>query len=135
MTRAPMNFTAAFTKPQNLIFPWLGSQINDRHHELYKKLLKGTVLVYPATIGSTGTGMVLMELMANGQGPAAIIVGNPDTLMVSGPILAEVWFGSGVPVVEYPGEDIYDSIRNGDQVEVNGASGEIKIFQASSPGR
>ena len=71
VTRAPMNFTAAFTKPQYLIIPWLGSQINDRHHELHKKLLQGTALVYPATIGSTGTGMVLMELMANGQGPAA----------------------------------------------------------------
>ena len=129
ITREPMNFTAALSKPQNFLIPWLGHQVNDRHHELYKKLLKNKIFIYPATIGSTGTGMFILELIYQGNNPAAIIVGNADTLMVSGSILSEVWFGRGIPIVEYPGEDIYDLIHDGDQVQVDGESGEIVVLE------
>ncbi len=42
VTRMPMNFTAAFTKLANLL-PSKRSEIQDRHHELYKKKIKGKV--------------------------------------------------------------------------------------------
>jgi len=128
VTKEPMNFTAAITKPQNMLIPGRWSQINDRHHELNKQLMKNKIFVYPATIGSTGTGMILLELIFRNQTPAGIIVENADTLMVSGPILADVWFGKVVPVVEYSESDLYDVIKNGDQIEMDGVSGEIKIF-------
>jgi hypothetical protein len=48
-------------------------------------------------------------------------------LHISGPVLAEIWFGKGIPVVEYSAEDIYDKISDEDWVEVNGETGEIKI--------
>ena len=126
VTRMPMNFTAAFTKPINMIPPKRG-EIQDRHHDLFKQNVEGTVLVFPACIGSTFTGMVLMQLMYEGRGPAAMIVQNADSLLVSGAVLAETWFKKGVPVVEYPGDDLYDKIKTGDTVEVDGETGEIKI--------
>jgi uncharacterized protein len=126
VTRMPMNFTASFTKPKNLIPSWM-SLVQDSKHVLFNKNIRGTVFIYTATIGSTYTGMVLLELMCRGFAPAAIIVQNADPLMVSGSILADVWFNKGIPVVEYPGEDIFNKIRNGALVEVNGDSGEITV--------
>lgn len=128
ITREPVNFTAAFSKKQNILFPWLWSTINDHHHELFKKKIKDTIFIYPATIGSTGTGMVLLELITRGQSPAGIIVERMDTLMVAGPVLAEIWFGKLMPVVEYGGEDLLASIHNDDRVELDGDTGEIRIY-------
>jgi uncharacterized protein len=127
VTRMPMNFTASFTKPKNIVPAWR-SLVQDRNHELFNRKVGGTVLVYPATIGSTYAGMVLLELMHRDAGPAAIVVQAADPLMVAGPVLAEVWYGKGVPVVEYPDEDLFDKIRTGDRVEVNGDTGEITVF-------
>jgi predicted aconitase with swiveling domain len=126
VTRMPMNFTASFTKPKNLL-PWARSQIQDRHHDLFKRNVKGCVLIFPAAIGSTYTGMMLLELMVQERGPAAVVVQNIDPLLVSGPVLAEIWFGKGIPIVEYSEEDIYDKISDGDWVEVDGETGEIEI--------
>jgi predicted aconitase with swiveling domain len=126
VTGMPMNFTASFTKPKNLIRSWM-SLVQDRNHELYNRNIKETVFVYPATIGSTYTGMVLLELIYRGSAPVAIVVQNADPLLAAGSILAEVWFGKGIPVVEYPDEDIFSQIRNGDHVEVNGDTGEITV--------
>ena len=126
VTKMPINFTAAFTKPVNLI-PMKRGEIQDRHHDLYKKNIQGSVLVFPACIGSTFTGMVLMQLMVEGRGPAAIVVQNADSLLVSGAVLADAWFEMGVPVVEYKPGDLYEKIKTGDLVEVDGESGEIKV--------
>jgi len=127
ITKIPMNFTASFTKPKNLM-PFWRSLVQDNRHDLFNKNIKGSVFVYPATIGSTYTGMILLELMNQGAGPAAIIVQNVDPLMAAGPILADVWFGKGIPVIEYPSEDIFNTIRTGAMVEVNGDTGEIFVL-------
>ena len=36
-------------------------------------------------------------------------------------------FNKGIPIVEYPVEDIYDKISDDDWVEVNGKTGVIEI--------
>ena len=126
VTKMPMNFTAAFTKLANLL-PHKRSTIQDRHHDLYKKSVKGRVLVFPAAIGSTYTGMVLLQRMYEKAAPAAMIVQRADSLLVSGTVLAEVWFGRGVPVVEYAGDDLLDKIKTGDRVSVDGQTGKICI--------
>ncbi len=122
----PINFTAAFTKPHNLI-PSRRAEVRDRHHDLFGTNLAGCVLVFPACIGSTFTGMVLMQLMSEGKAPAAIVVQNADSLLVSGAVLAQVWFNKGVPVVEYSAADLFDRIRSGDRVSVDGETGEISV--------
>ena len=126
VTRMPMNFTAAFTKLANLL-PGKRSEIQDRHHELYKKKITGKVLVFPAAIGSTYTGMVLLQRMYEKGSPAAMIVQRADSLLVSGAVLAETWFSRGVPVVEYGSDDLFEKIKTGDRVEVDGKTGEIKV--------
>jgi len=129
VTRMPVNFTASFSKLANLL-PGKRAVVQDRHHELYRQDLEGKVLVFPAAIGSTYTGMMLLELMYRGSAPAALVVRNADSLLVSGSVLADVWFKRAAPIVEYRGDDLFDEIETGDQVEVDGGTGEIRVSRS-----
>ena len=129
VTRMPVNFTASFSKLVNLL-PGKRAVVQDRHHELYRQGLEGKVLVFPAAIGSTYTGMMLLELMYRGSAPAALVVKNADSLLVSGAVLADVWFKRAAPIVEYRRDDLFDEIRTGDQVEVDGGTGEIRVSRS-----
>jgi len=125
-TSVPVNFTAAFTKPENLI-PFQKSVIRDRHHPWYKINVRGKVLVIPAAIGSTHTGLVLLDLCKDQNGPAAIIVEHPDPLLVSGVVLAEVWYEKSIPIIEYPVSQILDTLEDGQSIEVFGDEGAFAI--------
>jgi predicted aconitase with swiveling domain len=122
----PINFAAAFGRAANAI-PGQRSVINDRHHDLFKKNIKGTVLIFPACIGSTFTGMVLMQIMYKKEAPVAMVIHAADPLIVAGSILADVWFKCGIPVVEYDRQDMFNMVHTGDIIEVNGDTGKIKI--------
>lgn len=130
VTQNPINFAAALAGVASII-PGKRGVIQDRHHDLFQKNITGKVLVFPTCIGSTFTGMVLMELIYKKEAPTALIIQNVDTLLVSGAILAEVWFNHRMPIIKYSAKDIYDKIHTGDTVEVNGYSGEIKVYSLS----
>ncbi|MBI4862969.1 MAG: DUF126 domain-containing protein [Candidatus Riflebacteria bacterium] len=126
VTRMPVNFAASHITPINILFP---SRIQDRHHDLYRADVKGRILVLPTAVGSTYSGIVLQGLITRRVAPAAIIAQNADSFIVSGVVFAEVWFGLGMPVVEYPGADLFELIRTGDTVEVDADGGEIVIHR------
>ena len=130
VTRMPLNFTATLTKPANLL-PGRRAEIQDRHHDLFREKVDGKVLVFPTCIGSTYTGLVLLELMARGVAPAALVVQEADPLLVSGVVLAEVWYARGVPLVEYGPEDLFEAVRTGDRVTVDGDSGVVVVEGAA----
>ena len=131
VTRQPINFTAAMTKVPNML-PSRRAEVRDRHHELHGRNVAGQVLVFPACIGSTHTGLVLLELVARGAGPAGLLVQAGDSLLVSGVVLADVWFDRVIPIVEYPGADLFDRIADGMTVELDGTTGTITINDARS---
>ena len=124
VSRQPFNFTAALTKPVNLL-PHRKAEVADTHHELYRSNLDGKIMVIPSCIGSTHTGLVLLDLVSRATGPAALIVQKADSLLVSGVILSEVWFDRSIPVLEYPEEDLFDQVRTGDRVTIDGGRVEI----------
>jgi predicted aconitase with swiveling domain len=126
VSKMPLNITGAFSSIINVL-PGKGGVIMDRNHDLYHQNIQGKILVFPAAIGSTFTGMVLMRLIDIGAGPAALIVQNADSLLVSGVVLARVWFDKSIPVIEYPHPDLFDKINCGDRIDIDGDSGEIQI--------
>jgi predicted aconitase with swiveling domain len=126
ITRQPINFTAAMTKVTNLL-PGKKAQVLDRHHELFNHNIANKVLIFPACIGSTHTGLVLLELVALSAGPIAMIVQNNDPLLTSGVVLSKVWYNKSIPLIEYKGDEIFDLLENGDTIEVDGDTGEIFI--------
>ena len=44
VSRMPVNFTASFSSPVNIL-PGRRSEIRDRHHDLFGKRIKDTVLI------------------------------------------------------------------------------------------
>ena len=126
VTRQPINFTAAMCKVPNML-PSKRAEIRDSHHELFRRNIAERVLVFPSCIGSTHTGLVLLDLVSMGRGPAALVVQRNDSLLISGVVLSDVWFGRKIPVVEHPGDELYDYITDGADVEVDGDAGEIRI--------
>ncbi len=126
VTRQPINFTAAMCKVPNML-PSKRAEIRDSHHELFKQNIAGRVLVFPSCIGSTHTGLVLLDLVSMGRGPAALVVQRNDSLLIAGVVLSNVWFDRKIPVVEYESDDLYDLIRDGADVEVDGDAGEIRV--------
>lgn len=120
----PVNFTAAFTKPHNLL-PFKKAEVRDAHHPWFGRNIKGRVLLIPACIGSTHTGLVLLDLVRLANGPAAIIIDKADSLLVSGVVLSEVWYKKVIPIVEYDTAKLVKSVPDGTLTEVNGETGEI----------
>ena len=126
VTRQPINFTAAMCKVPNML-PSKRAEIRDSHHELFKQNIAGKVLVFPSCIGSTHTGLVLLDLVSMGRGPAALVVQHNDSLLISGVVLSDVWFDRRIPIVEYQDDDLYELVRDGVEVEVDGDAGEIRL--------
>lgn len=132
VTRQPINFVAALCKAPNLL-PFKRAEIRDQHHDLFGKNIMGSALVFPSCVGSTYTGLILLELVSMGHAPAALIVQSADPLLVSGIIAAHVWYEKSIPVFEYPGEDIFGAIRTGDRVRIEPGGGQIYVERFAPP--
>ncbi len=67
--------------------PKTGSIADVRHPE-HGLGISGSVLFLPGTIGSSSASAVLMELVHNGHAPAALILHEPDAILLLGLIVA-----------------------------------------------
>lgn len=63
-------------------------RIADVRHPQCGLIIAGTVLFLPGTIGSSSASAVLMELVRNGHAPAAMILHEPDAILLLGLIVA-----------------------------------------------
>lgn len=74
-------------------------EVIDRHHPLSTQVISGKMLAIPKGRGSCTGSSVLLELILNGRGPAALILERPDEILVLGAVVAELVFGHQLPVV------------------------------------
>ncbi len=96
---------AASAKPLVLTAPisfWGGvdpktSVIADVRHPQHDTAIAGTILTLPGTIGSSSASAVLLELIHRGIAPAAIILHEPDAILLLGVLVAREmgWGGPG----------------------------------------
>lgn len=63
-------------------------RIADVRHPQLGENIAGTVLFLPGTIGSSSASAVLLELVYNGHAPAALILHEPDAILLLGLIVA-----------------------------------------------
>ncbi|QBY04047.1 DUF126 domain-containing protein [Thalassotalea sp. HSM 43] len=117
VTEQPINFTASMCKVPNML-PSKRAEVRDAHHELFKQNIAGKVLVFPSCIGSTHTGLVLLDLVSFDRAPAAIIVQHADSLLVSGVVLADVWYHKSIAIIEVDDDKLFDKIHNQQMVTV-----------------
>jgi uncharacterized protein len=67
--------------------PFTGDIIDARHPDRGQNIT-GKVLALPGTIGSSSASAVLLELVRTGRAPAAIILHEPDAILLLGVIVA-----------------------------------------------
>jgi len=63
-------------------------QIIDARHPQRGENVAGKVLFLPGTIGSSSASAVLLELVHGGRAPAAIVMHEPDAILLLGLIVA-----------------------------------------------
>ncbi len=87
------------------------------------RLLKGRILIYKETKGSSGGCAVLFALSRGGLAPAGLITVKPaDYNMTEGAIEAKV------PFVCCPDGDVLSEIRTGQRVRLDADAGTIEVL-------
>ena len=98
-------------------------EVIDRHHPLSGQIIAGQVLAIPSGRGSCTGSSVLMEIILNGHGPAALVLEQPDEILVLGAIVAELVFGRQLPVVSL-GSEGFGKLRGANWVSLQ-ANGQL----------
>ncbi len=90
-------------------------------HKLYGQSYVGKILVLNIAKGGVATAWMLHEMASRGMAPVALL------LNYANPIIAQGAAFGNVPLVDRFEGDITAIIKTGDTVEVDPASGEIRV--------
>ena len=90
--------------------------------------LRGRILVFPYSRGSTVGSYIIYRLAARGLGPIALVTAKPDPITVVGTIISEIPMVTDFPI---------EVVREGDLLRVDGEAGfvefpELELIEAVS---
>jgi len=85
-------------------------RIADVRHPQHGENISGRVLFLPGTIGSSSASAVLMELVHNGHAPSALVLHEPDAILLLGLIVARE-MGWETPMALMLGRDLFETYR------------------------
>jgi predicted aconitase with swiveling domain len=74
--------------------------IIDARHPQHGASIAGTVLALPAARGSSSSSSVLLELVAQGKAPAAVLLGERDAILALGAVIAREMGWTPPPLLE-----------------------------------
>lgn len=77
-------------------------EIIDARHPQRGRNVAGTVLALPGTIGSSSASAVLLELVHAGRAPAAILIAEPDAILLLGLVVAREMGWATPPALKLP---------------------------------
>jgi predicted aconitase with swiveling domain len=80
-------------------------RIADVRHPDLDKVIAGRVLFLPGTIGSSSASAVLLELVHAGFAPAAIVLNEPDAILLLGLIVAREMGWQAPIALKLPGAE------------------------------
>lgn len=100
-------------------------RIIDAHHPQRGVCTTGRVLVLPAGRGSSSSSSVLAEAIRLGTGPAAILIGEPDEILVLGALVAAEIYGTVCPMLAVPLHALA-GISDGDHVTL-APGGQVSV--------
>lgn len=106
----PINFLGAVDKKTGII--------RDDKHEMFRRSVKDTILVFPHGIGSSVGAYTIYSLKSNNSAPLAMICTKADLSVVSGCALANI------PLI-ITSQDEYDSLRDGEELTIDTESKKI----------
>ena len=94
-------------------------RISDHHHPQLGATITGKILVMPSGRGSSSSSSVLAEAIRLGTAPLAILLAEPDEILVLGALVAEYLYERTCPILALP-ESARGAIATGDHVAVSG---------------
>ena len=109
-TNNPINFLGAVDKKTGII--------HDQKCDIFEKTVKDSILVFPHGIGSSVGAYTIYSLKSSDVAPRAMICTKADLTVASGCALANI------PMIVVSKEK-FDSIENGEEVEINTESTTI----------
>ena len=100
----PINFLGTVDKKTGII--------SDKNHDLFKKSIANTILVFPSGIGSSVGAYTIYSIKSNNSAPLAMVCKKADLTVATGCALANI------PVLIIS-ENEFDSLKNGMKVKIN----------------
>ncbi|MFV2039928.1 MAG: aconitase X swivel domain-containing protein [Acidimicrobiales bacterium] len=95
--------------------------IVDQRHPQVGRSVTGTVLVMWTGRGSSSAASVLAEAIRAGTAPLALVMQQPDEIIVLGAIIAEEMYGITMPMVLVSAETL-NGITTGQTIEIDEAA-------------
>lgn len=95
-------------------------EIIDRRHPQSGVVVTGSILVLPHGRGSSSSASVLAEAIRVGTAPAAIVLAEPDDIILLGALVAEELYALTCPIV-VAAPDEYEALRTGPTVSLDAA--------------
>jgi uncharacterized protein len=91
-------------------------------HKLFGQNYVGRILVLNIAKGGVATAWMFHEMASRGMAPAALL------LNYANPIIAQGAAFGGIPLIDRFDGNITTHIKTGDQVEVDPATGEVRVL-------
>ncbi len=94
--------------------------IVEKGHPLEGKSIRDKILIFPRGKGSTVGSYIIYRLAKSHMAPKAIVNIEAEPIVAVGAII------SGIPMIDKVDEKIFDLLRDGDIVEVDGDRGILR---------
>src|SRR5262245_13892326 len=93
-------------------------------HPLHGEPLAGRVLASPGVQGGVAGGWAFLAMAGAGVGPAALVFGHVNPVMVQGAVTA------GIPIVAGIDPEFFAAVGSGDMVRVDPANRTVQLLAA-----
>ncbi len=100
----PINFLGTVDKKTGII--------SDKNHDLFKKSIKDTILVFPSGVGSSVGAYTIYSIKSNNTAPLAMICQKADLTVATGCALANI------PLITISDVE-FSSIENGMKISLD----------------
>ena len=100
----PINFLGTVDKKTGMI--------SDKNHDLFKKSIRNSILVFPSGVGSSVGAYTIYSIKSNNSAPLAMICKKSDLTVATGCALANI------PLVIVSSEE-FTSIQNGQIISLD----------------
>ena len=101
--------------------------ISDYRHANYQENITDKAFAFPFGRGSSGAGLVLMEMLRIGTAPAAIINVHTDPVILTGPLICKHFYNQILPVINLSEED-YTKLEGAKEIEIFEDKEEMIVY-------
>lgn len=117
-SRSPISFIGG-------VDPKTGN-IRDALNDACGECMADKIYVFPFGKGSSGAGLVLLELVRIGKAPKALVNLRTDTVLLTGPLVSREFYKHLIPVVNVD-EAGMEQLSKARTISIDSASGQISI--------